>query len=482
MNGDTDGSRLVGNGSRDGLTDPPGRIGRELEALGIIELINSLNKTYVAFLNKVKEVHSAADVFLCDADDKTSFAKVDVDKQTLTRVEGFDSGLSYGETTTVATSNNMYAYAYFEEGMDATSTSIVRRLTYDAQTNEMMVEDLSETLHAAAPALGDSAEPSGIKAHVAMAGLPDGLALVGAPTDDKGAFILGQDTSVIYDGATAAVKLDRTSTYHRAFDPLATYYDGKLYVTGLTATEPGVMYFRATHIHTPDKDQTEVTAEPTCTEPGKQGLVCSGCGQEYERPVPMLWHSWGTWTKVNEKQHQRICSRDASHVETADHTWGSGKVTKAAAPGADGVRTFTCTACKATKTQAIKALPGGVVGKSYKSSGCTYKVTSNAKNTVTLAKAKNAKSVTVPAKVKIAGKTYKVAGIAPKAFKGKKKVKKLVVKTKLLTKKSVKGSLKGSKVKTVKVKVGAKKANKKFVKKYKKIFTKKNAGRKVKVK
>lgn len=33
----------------------------------------------------------------------------------------------------------------------------------------------------------------------------------------------------------------------------------------------------------------------------------------------------------------------------------------------------------------------------------------------------------------------------------------------------------------VKVKVGGKKANKKYVKKYKKIFTKKNAGRKVKV-
>ena len=53
------------------------------------------------------------------------------------------------------------------------------------------------------------------------------------------------------------------------------------------------------------------------------------------------------------------------------------------------------------------------------------------------------------------------------------------VKTKKLKKKSVKGSLKGSKVKTVQVKVGKKKVNKKYVKKYKKIFTKKNAGKKV---
>jgi hypothetical protein len=46
----------------------------------------------------------------------------------------------------------------------------------------------------------------------------------------------------------------------------------------------------------------------------------------------------------------------------------------------------------------------------------------------------------------------------------------------------VKQSLKKSKVKTIKVNAGKKKVNKKFIKKYKKIFTKKNAGKKVKVK
>ena len=51
-----------------------------------------------------------------------------------------------------------------------------------------------------------------------------------------------------------------------------------------------------------------------------------------------------------------------------------------------------------------------------------------------------------------------------------------------LEKASVKGSLKGSKVKTVQVKVGKEAVNKKYVKKYKKIFTRKNAGKKVKVK
>ena len=71
--------------------------------------------------------------------------------------------------------------------------------------------------------------------------------------------------------------------------------------------------------------------------------------------------------------------------------------------------------------------------------------------------------------------------ITKNAF-AKSKAKKLVLKTKLLTKKSVKGSLKKSKVKTIQVKAGTKKENKKLKKAYKKIFTKKNAGRKAKVK
>lgn len=75
----------------------------------------------------------------------------------------------------------------------------------------------------------------------------------------------------------------------------------------------------------------------------------------------------------------------------------------------------------------------------------------------------------------------KVKRIAKKAFKGTG-ITTVVIKTKKLKKSSVKGSLKGSKVKTVKVKIGSKKVNKKYVKKYKKIFTKKNAGKKVKVK
>ena len=111
--------------------------------------------------------------------------------------------------------------------------------------------------------------------------------------------------------------------------------------------------------------------------------------------------------------------------------------------------------------------------------------------------------MTVPAAIKLNGKTFKVTQINAKAFKGKKihtvtigknvkmikknafkgsKATKLVLKTKLLKKAKVKGCLKSSKIKTVQVKVGSKTNNKKYVKSYKKIFTKANAGKKVTVK
>ena len=70
VDGNADGSGLVGDGARDRLTDPPRRVGRELVSLGVVELFNCLYKAEVALLNEVKEVHSPADIALCDRNDQ----------------------------------------------------------------------------------------------------------------------------------------------------------------------------------------------------------------------------------------------------------------------------------------------------------------------------------------------------------------------------------------------------------------------------
>lgn len=119
-------------------------------------------------------------------------------------------------------------------------------------------------------------------------------------------------------------------------------------------------------------------------------------------------------------------------------------------------------------------------GTTAKIKGLTFKVKSAAKKTAYLVKGNKKAKVTIPAKVKIKGFKCKVTGIKAKAFT-KSKTKTLIVKTKYLTKKAVKNSLKNSKIKKIKIKIGNKKVNEKYIKKYKKIFTKKNAGKKVKI-
>lgn len=66
-----DGVAEVGHGTRDGLTDPPGRIGRELVASAILELVHSLHQTKVALLNQVGHRETAVDIALGDRDHQT---------------------------------------------------------------------------------------------------------------------------------------------------------------------------------------------------------------------------------------------------------------------------------------------------------------------------------------------------------------------------------------------------------------------------
>ena len=70
MNGDADGTRLVGDGARDRLPYPPRRIRAELVALAVIEFFDRLQKPEVALLDEVEKEHPASDVAFGDAHDE----------------------------------------------------------------------------------------------------------------------------------------------------------------------------------------------------------------------------------------------------------------------------------------------------------------------------------------------------------------------------------------------------------------------------
>ncbi len=114
------------------------------------------------------------------------------------------------------------------------------------------------------------------------------------------------------------------------------------------------------------------------------------------------------------------------------HDWDTGAITTQPTAIKDGIKAFTCTACKTTKTQKITKLGLPRNGKSLTepTSKNVYKVTkSAAKNgTVELTKPNKSKnSITVPDTVTFDGVTYKVTSISKNAFKNNKKLKKVTI-------------------------------------------------------
>ena len=152
----------------------------------------------------------------------------------------------------------------------------------------------------------------------------------------------------------------------------------------------------------------------TCTLDGYSGdIYCTNCGNLIET---------GSVTKA------------------IGHQWDNGVITKAATATQTGIKTYTCTVCKTTRTEVIKALGNDTkpIGNSNKpklktgekitdkSTGAVYKVTG--KNTVEYVKATSKKaSRTIPSTVKLKGIKCQVTSIAAKACKGDTKIKTVVI-------------------------------------------------------
>lgn len=67
-------------------------------------------------------------------------------------------------------------------------------------------------------------------------------------------------------------------------------------------------------------------------------------------------HTWSEEWSKDGANHWHVCTACGEKKDEAAHTWDAGKVTKAATEKATGTKTFTCTVCKATKTETIPKL------------------------------------------------------------------------------------------------------------------------------
>ena len=206
----------------------------------------------------------------------------------------------------------------------------------------------------------------------------------------------------------------------------------------------------------------EVSAkvEATCTTDGKEAVKgCTRCDYtEGGDKIAALGHDFAkdftvdteaTCKSVGSKS--RHCNRceektEITEIPKSDHTWDDGKITKEATETAEGVKTYSCKVCGVTRTETIpkkdavttqQPIEGSTVSQSPKNGDTITDNKSNAKYTVTDTVKKNvtysapvtikAKTITIPATIKINGEIYKVTRIDKNALKGNKKVTKIVV-------------------------------------------------------
>jgi DNA-directed RNA polymerase subunit RPC12/RpoP len=93
-----------------------------------------------------------------------------------------------------------------------------------------------------------------------------------------------------------------------------------------------------------------ITQAPTHTVEGEMLYTCADCGATKTAPIDKLpGHTFaGAWQPYSETQHVRACA--CGELEYASHAWDGGTVTQAPTIFSEGVLTYTCTDCDATKT------------------------------------------------------------------------------------------------------------------------------------
>ncbi|MCD8375349.1 MAG: GDSL-type esterase/lipase family protein [Oscillospiraceae bacterium] len=111
----------------------------------------------------------------------------------------------------------------------------------------------------------------------------------------------------------------------------------------------------------------QVTKEATCTQAGEMTYTCTVCGATKTEDIEATGHS-----AALQNARAATCTEDGytgdmvcticgqvlsagEAISAAGHSWDQGAVTTQATATADGVKTYTCTVCGESKTEAIVA-------------------------------------------------------------------------------------------------------------------------------
>ena len=109
-----------------------------------------------------------------------------------------------------------------------------------------------------------------------------------------------------------------------------------------------------------DFGEPAVTAAPTCTEAGEGIKTCARCGETETVEIPALGHDEAIYEEAASCNGVGFkitlcvrCGEVVSNeiVPALEHSWDDGVETTAATCTQNGVKTYTCTVCGATKTE-----------------------------------------------------------------------------------------------------------------------------------
>lgn len=99
------------------------------------------------------------------------------------------------------------------------------------------------------------------------------------------------------------------------------------------------------------KFDVKVTGTATCTgAKATLTMTCSECGYAEKYDV-IAKHEFGEYKPYSDDKHVQKC--ECGEESYGDHNWDEGKETLAPTCIKEGVKTFTCEQCKATKTEKI---------------------------------------------------------------------------------------------------------------------------------
>ena len=142
------------------------------------------------------------------------------------------------------------------------------------------------------------------------------------------------------------------------------YTGDKVCKTCGTVLEKGTTIVKKDH----SWDAGKVTTEATCTTDGVKTYTCSVCKTIKTETIKATGHKETEIRNAVEATCQqegytgdKVCKTCGTVLEKGttiakkNHTWDAGKVTTEATCTTDGVKTYTCSVCKTTKTETIKA-------------------------------------------------------------------------------------------------------------------------------